>query len=53
VLGQTGSFSTGGLGYTSLGAGWTEVFQGQALPVARAGVFLRRSPLGDLVVEYR
>ena len=51
VLGQTREFSTGGLGYTSLGGRLTEVFQGQATYLLRRlGLFLRRSRSVDLVV---
>ena len=51
VLGQTREFSTGGLGYTSLGGRLTEVFQGQATYLLqRLGLFLRRSRSVDLVV---
>jgi len=51
VLGQTREFSTGGLGYTSLGGRLTEVFQGQATYLMqRLGLFLRRSRSVDLVV---
>lgn len=51
VLGRTREFSTGGLGYTSLGGRLTEVFQGQATYLLqKLGLFLRRSRSVDLVV---
>ncbi|NQV10796.1 MAG: hypothetical protein HQ527_06500 [Cyanobacteria bacterium] len=51
VIGRTREFSTGGLGYTSLGGRLTEVFQGQATYLLqKLGLFLRRSRSVDLVV---
>ncbi|MCT0212173.1 MULTISPECIES: lipid-A-disaccharide synthase-related protein [unclassified Synechococcus] len=51
VLGATREFSTGGLGYTSLGGRLTELFQGQlAYLLGRLGLFLRQSRTADLVV---
>ena len=51
VLGPTREFSTGGLGYTSLGGRLTELLQGQATYLlSRLGLFLRRSRRADLVV---
>jgi uncharacterized protein (TIGR03492 family) len=51
VLGRTREFSTGGLGYTSLGGRLTELVQGQAsYLLGRLGLFLRRSRQADLVV---
>jgi uncharacterized protein (TIGR03492 family) len=51
VLGPTREFSTGGLGYTSLGGRLTELVQGQAsYLLGRLGLFLRRSRQADLVV---
>ncbi|MCP9772508.1 lipid-A-disaccharide synthase-related protein [Synechococcus sp. Tobar12-5m-g] len=51
VLGRTREFSTGGLGYTSLGGRLTELFQGQvSYLLGRLGLFLRQSRQADLVV---
>jgi len=51
VLGCTRAFSTGGLGYTSLGGRLTELFQGQlSYLLGRLLLFLRQSRQADLVV---